>query len=389
VEVEQVAFGLIPMLYDASAREGQMLAFTDALTAELGDFAAGVCLRMPGFGAPAVIHSSDDDPEAMREYTAHFHAVDPKIRSLTRATRYTLTETTSHLRPETFRRSEFYNDFLVPFKRAWGPHYGAVLATEQDRPVSTFFVRNRRSHSDAPLSKSGCRLVETLLPHVVSARRVWAALDAAVAREEGLRSALDCMEMGVVLVDGSQRISWASRVAETILVARDGLHLEAGELHADSRSEDSTLQKQISDAIRMGSGVGLAKGGVIPVSRPSGRRSLEVVVAPVGRDSSLLSVAPSGGALVFVLDPEVAMPDEYRVLRALYGFTPAEARFARLLANDLSLSEAAERAGITLQTARHRLKSLFEKTSTHRQSSLVRLLVRGPASLALRPDVAF
>ena len=364
-----------------------MLSFTDALTAQLGDFAAGVCLRMPGFGAPAVMHSSDDDPEAMHAYATHFHTVDPKIRSLTRATCYRLTETTSAERPDTFRRSEFYNEFLVRFKRAWGPHYGAVLAIEQDRPASTFFVRNRRLQSDVPLPESGRRLVETLVPHVASARRVWAALDSVVSREEGLRSALDCMEMGVVLVDESQRISWASRVAETILVARDGLHLEAGELHAASRSEDAILQKQISDAIRMGSGIGLAKGGVIPVSRPSGHRSLEVVVAPMGRDSSLRTVAPSGGALVFVLDPEVAMPDEHRVLRALYGFTPAEARFARLLANDLSLSEAAEQAGITLQTARHRLKSLFEKTNTHRQSSLVRLLVRGPASLALRPDI--
>jgi DNA-binding CsgD family transcriptional regulator len=65
-------------------------------------------------------------------------------------------------------------------------------------------------------------------------------------------------------------------------------------------------------------------------------------------------------------------------LRDRYGLTPAEARLAALLAADYSLEEAAEELGLAVGTVRTRLKSIFCKTDTHRQASLVRLLLSEP-----------
>ena len=48
-----------------------------------------------------------------------------------------------------------------------------------------------------------------------------------------------------------------------------------------------------------------------------------------------------------------------------------------LLCQGLSLDEAAERRGMTINTARSQLKQLFVKTSTSRQSELVRLVLAG------------
>lgn len=42
----------------------------------------------------------------------------------------------------------------------------------------------------------------------------------------------------------------------------------------------------------------------------------------------------------------------------------------------LSLSAAAEMLGITRETARHRLKQIFQKTGVHRQSALISLMHR-------------
>jgi DNA-binding CsgD family transcriptional regulator len=65
-------------------------------------------------------------------------------------------------------------------------------------------------------------------------------------------------------------------------------------------------------------------------------------------------------------------------LRERYQLTPAEARLAALLAADSSLEEAAEELGLAVGTVRTRLKSIFSKTDTHRQASLVRLLLSEP-----------
>jgi DNA-binding CsgD family transcriptional regulator len=67
------------------------------------------------------------------------------------------------------------------------------------------------------------------------------------------------------------------------------------------------------------------------------------------------------------------------VLRELYGLTPAESALATLLAEGKTLQEAAGLRGVTHQTARSQLKSIFSKTATRRQSELLRLLLSLPA----------
>jgi DNA-binding CsgD family transcriptional regulator len=69
-------------------------------------------------------------------------------------------------------------------------------------------------------------------------------------------------------------------------------------------------------------------------------------------------------------------------LRQLYGLTPSEARLAVALTDGETLKSAAERFGISLNTARDQLKSLFRKTNVDRQSGLV-LAVRLSSSLPL------
>jgi DNA-binding CsgD family transcriptional regulator len=64
------------------------------------------------------------------------------------------------------------------------------------------------------------------------------------------------------------------------------------------------------------------------------------------------------------------------LLNKVFGLTPAEARLAAALADGTNLETASERLGITRETARNQLKSVFLKTGTHRQSQLVALLAR-------------
>jgi len=65
----------------------------------------------------------------------------------------------------------------------------------------------------------------------------------------------------------------------------------------------------------------------------------------------------------------------------LFNFTPAEANFAKLLAEGLTLDEAGEQLGITKNTVKSRLRSIFSKTGVTRQSSLIRILLDTMVSL--------
>ena len=61
-----------------------------------------------------------------------------------------------------------------------------------------------------------------------------------------------------------------------------------------------------------------------------------------------------------------------RLIARLYGLTPAECRFTAALLSGQSLTEYGERAGLTRNTLKTELRSLFAKTGTARQSELIR-----------------
>jgi DNA-binding CsgD family transcriptional regulator len=62
------------------------------------------------------------------------------------------------------------------------------------------------------------------------------------------------------------------------------------------------------------------------------------------------------------------------LLTSRFGLTPAETRIALGIARGETLAAIAAAHGISVETARTHLKSVFTKTSTHRQAELAALL---------------
>ena len=121
------------------------------------------------------------------------------------------------------------------------------------------------------------------------------------------------------------------------------------------------------------------------VARPSGKRPLELLVTPACQNRWLV-LEKGVAAIVFVSDPEDAEGAETVLLRGLYGLSPAEAEFAALLSKGKEIKEITDELHISRNTAKTHLSHMFTKTGTRRQMELLRLLLRGPASL--RPQRA-
>ena len=88
--------------------------------------------------------------------------------------------------------------------------------------------------------------------------------------------------------------------------------------------------------------------------------------------------APSGGeAVLAVVFPAVDPGDRlWSSLRTSFGLTPAETRLAARLRDGLTLKEAAEELGVSLNTVRNQLRAVFDKIGLSRQSDLVSALTR-------------
>ncbi|WP_415900523.1 helix-turn-helix transcriptional regulator [Neptuniibacter sp. QD48_11] len=83
-------------------------------------------------------------------------------------------------------------------------------------------------------------------------------------------------------------------------------------------------------------------------------------------------------AIVIIKNSTAPTPIKLTHLTSSYSLTNSEARLAQQLAEGTELKNAARIIGVSYETARWYLKSIFEKTDTHRQTELVLKLNSDP-----------
>ena len=151
---------------------------------------------------------------------------------------------------------------------------------------------------------------------------------------------------------------------------RDGLLATRGGLRTERLAESASLEKTIRQAASTLNGKGFSAGGTVMISRRA-RPPLQIQISPI-RNSVMQTPQPIA-AVAFVNDPLRRYRPTQEVLRMLYGLTPAECRVALLLGDGHAPRKIANMLGVTDNTVRSQLKSIFSKTGVRRQGELIRL----------------
>jgi DNA-binding CsgD family transcriptional regulator len=100
-----------------------------------------------------------------------------------------------------------------------------------------------------------------------------------------------------------------------------------------------------------------------------------VHILPLGAQSLRFSEVRKF-VLIMIGDPEREQRLSTIHLQELFGLTRAEARVAIRTLNGKGLQGIASDLSVTISTVRIHLQRVFEKTGTHRQAELVRLLLQ-------------
>jgi DNA-binding CsgD family transcriptional regulator len=317
------------------------------------------------------------DPRYLAMYAEYYSSRDAWVRGkpLLQSGETVLGQT--RIRDEHLGKTEFYADFLRP--QGFFYVVGGCIFRERTTSVDIAALRPKRRGA---FDQDDERLMRTLIPHLQRAVQIHRRLAAAELTGSTLAESMDRLLYGVILLDEAGFVLLANGVARRHLVARDGLTEERGTLGASKPSESSALRRLVAETLDVATGRRLGSGGVLRISRPSGARPLSLLVAPFKR----VAADPFGdrqpAAVVFVSDPETRIDAPAEMLARLHGLSPAEARVAAEVVEGGSLSEIADRLGVSRNTANTHLKRVFEKTGTRRQSDLVRLLALGAATLA-------
>ena len=316
------------------------------------------------------------DPEIIELVKAKFNApeTNPSIPVLLASPPGSIHLRERNLTDDEWHRSGLYKEVYRPSGNYHG--LGAVVLNSRSHfaPLGVNRPKKRGTYTSRETA-----LLLQILPHFQRALQVSLRLADLQSQRTAHEALWDTLPSGVTLLDCDGRVLWINQAAKAILARGDGLTIRRRSLAAANSRENGALQQLIRAAIATSIGRGVGGGGPLSVSRPSLARPLGVLIAPIRMARQPVARQPV--AVVFVTDPErksEATPD---LLKRLYGLTDREAAVAALLLQGMELHEAAQQLRVSMHTARTHLRLIFEKTDTHRQAELVRLLLRGPAGL--------
>lgn len=364
---------VVQHLYDCAAEER---AFADVLgeIATLVRASYAHIFVVGSRGQLAESHFFGHDGRSFASYETYWRERDPRF-ALGNAHVGRVLSDVEHLEPAAFERSEIYNDFLEPF----GVRYTLFgqLGLGDGLAAAQAFMRDR---SEGPFEAEQIREVTLLLPHLRRALDLRRLVQRCQDQLADLRAALDLVPTPLAIVDDTGRVLCASASAERLLGAGDGPRIRQQRLSADlartAREIGAAITRAASfaDASRRATEPFVVPP-VVEIPRMHAR-PLGLVFLPLRPRNALRDAGDARGRVLVVFDdPEASVELDPTVVRELYPLTPTEARLAVALANGQSLADFARERRCSAETARTHLKRVLEKTGTHRQAELVRVLL--------------
>lgn len=362
---------LIDLIYEA-ALDGELWP---GVLIKLADAMGAAQISMPSFDCRTNVFTTIAprfDPDLLASYKEYWASRDPVFGRTTFRPAGEIYTLDCLMPREEFSATPAFNEWWRP-ARCGLAAIGANLVAEDQFSASLCIHNAPDKYS---LTASQTRVFAATLRHIVRAVRINRQLWKLELKHLAPPERFENLPQGALLADASARVVIANAAAKTMLDAGDGILLRDGRLAAAGAPD--TLQKLIASCARRSFALS-GPGGELTVPRELPRSPLHVAVTPL-RSTTRLAEVPWTGvgapvAMVMVRDPEF---DRRRLeinLRRRFGLTAAETGLAAEILNGNGRKAAARRRGVSDATAKTQLSSIFEKTGTHRQAELIRLLL--------------
>lgn len=369
---------LIPMIYSGPLETPPWHRFLTALGERMGARNAALVLRLSRQGMPPLVlwgrrpTLNIDEARQIQAKHADLGHLDPLRNALDRpgAIR-TLDEVIDR---GALEKNSFYQQVLKP----WGleKQVGMYISEPAGWEGNVGVVNGR---DDPDFDASDKAMLEGLRPHLELSLAIFARIKREESAVQALTDTLDRLTICALFLSGTGRILRANHAARCLLDAREVALSKDGYLELTHRAANLQMQELIARAFECPRDANArAFAEVMPLENSVHRhiglliRSLQ----PHGR--ACRDSAPA--VVVYFAGSGQAQPIE-RLVTQLFDLTPSEAHLATLLATGSSLSEAAEKLGLTENTVRTYCKTILNKVGVRRQTELVRLILRSVAVL--------
>jgi len=363
---------LINCIYDAAVDVTLWPAFIKRLIQSLNSQSGLIRVQNLQSNEVGAYITQGLDPEFQRLYREHYINLDILTPVLEHYDTGHILQTATDA-PESFKKSEFYNDYALP--QGMIHSIGCTLMKDDSR-LGVLGIH--RPNKDGYYKEHEIELIKLLTPHLQRAFKVNSHISQLTEKRDIAYSTLDYLSIGIILVDIYGWPVFINEQAEAMLAEGNGLSITRHGLKTSTHKNTQLLHKLIFNATQAVP----RTGGAISVSSPKATQAVNILVSPINNEKEFLfniDSSKTAAAMFFGITGK-QFDFSIEVLRRFYGLTHAEARLAAELANGKSMETIAEKFSLSKNTIRSQLKSCFHKTGVNRQTELVKLILSDPAA---------
>ena len=216
--------------------------------------------------------------------------------------------------------------------------------------------------------------LESIVPLMDNALKLYSAYTHNSFMEDFYEKLLGSMDIASAILNAKLEVLSANKQAKQIFTSRDGVFLRRNSLRCSHSPDQEKLEDVCHELMAKARDEGqIQHTRSISIDRTSSDTKWDVHIRSVEKKNVVFG--EGGPELVLLLQGPVrdCVPSQSRLIET-FGVTPAEAKLITHLVDGLTLTAAAEALGVSRNTARTQLASIFTKTGVNRQSQLVKLV---------------
>lgn len=337
-----------------------------ALETFIGTQSATIVLRRPGTEDLGTIISFHENNDAMREFRQRWYEDSP-FANLPEEQVFVLRELVTQSELE---QLDNYQHFLKV--------YGVIdiMGFDIYDRASRIRVRVRvvRMEGETLFTKKDKSILASIVPLMAQAVTIFASMESQRINQDIYQELLGSLHIACFFLNSSMELVGKNGLANQILERKDGFLIRHQRLRCvnaeDQKSLDSTMEG-LFKSTRYSTG----KSHITSLLFNRREQGLKwsAVLRPAFRPGELKD--EQGPTIVLLLrDPDHRLIPTADILKEVCDLSTAEANLALELIDGLSLTAAAKSLGVSRNTARTQLSSIFEKTNVHSQAQFVKFV---------------
>lgn len=215
-----------------------------------------------------------------------------------------------------------------------------------------------------------------LLPHLSKSTEIGHYFHELRSRYNAVLTALDHVCVGLIVMDDSCNLIVHNKEADRIFRMQDGISLtSARRIQCASPEHTAIIYESVRNCILAAKGTGGSEESVLTLLKRSSNERYIVEVSPLSDSADELG-QKLRGALITIIDVENIKSINIEKLSLSYQLTKAESSVCELMIDGLSNVEISETRGVSPETIKSQVNSIYRKTNSNKRSQLIRLALQ-------------